>query len=161
MNTPQILVIGLGNLLASDEGVGVHLIRQLLDEFNAPENFELIDGGTLGFELLERIENCDDLILIDAVNTKEQPGTIIILKDDEIPAYFEMKVSPHQQSFQEILAYGRVKGTVPHVTLLGIQPHSTQTGVELSDLIESRLPVLKEKFYELIQPYLVPGASIF
>lgn len=156
----KILVIGLGNLLASDEGVGVHAVRRLQKVYATPENVELVDGGTLGFELLERIENCDALILIDAVNAGKVPGTIVILQDNEIPAYFEMKVSPHQQSFQEILAYGRARSTAPPVTLLGIQPESTGTGIELSDLLHSRLPALITEFQTLIRSFTASGGSI-
>lgn len=147
----KVLVVGLGNLLASDEGVGVHMIREIRQEFHPPDEIELIDGGTLGFELLERLESCDTLIIIDAVNASEPPGTLIQLEDDEIPAYFEMKVSPHQQSFQEVLAYSRARGTLPkRVILLGIQPESTKTGVELTPLIRERLPAIKQKFYEYL-----------
>jgi hydrogenase maturation protease len=129
----RILVLGLGNLLMRDEGVGVHAVRQLSSTYRLPRNVELIDGGTSGFDLLPLLEDAGHLIVIDALRCDHPPGTVVILRNEEVPAFFKTKLSPHQVGLADLLAMLSFKGTAPaSVTLIGVVPSEMTLGMELS-----------------------------
>jgi hydrogenase maturation protease len=121
----NVLVLGAGNILLSDEGIGVRVVEALQQRYQAPEGVEILDGGTCGINLLDVIAGRDHLILVDAVDTGSPPGTVVRLVDDEIPAVFRTKSSPHQLSLQDVLALLRLLDASPaHVTVIGVQPAS-------------------------------------
>ncbi len=91
MNT---LILGVGNLLLSDEAVGVRIVEALGREYRFAPGIELLDGGTAGMELLEAMASRDHIILVDAVRSGNPPGTVVTLKDEEIPTLFGRKISP-------------------------------------------------------------------
>ncbi len=129
----NILVLGVGNLLLSDEGIGVRTVETLLEEYQFSNNVEIVDGGTAGMELLEIIANKEHVILIDAVNTGADVGTIVTLVDDEVPALFRNRISPHQLGISDLLGVMALTGETPkHFTLFGVVPFSMATGVELT-----------------------------
>jgi hydrogenase maturation protease len=133
----RILVLGIGNTLMRDEGVGVHALLRLKSRWHVPESVELIDGGTSGFDLLPQLEDADHLIAIDALQcSKSAPGTVITLRDEEVPAFFRTKISPHQVGLSDVLAMLSFKGTAPtSVTLLGVVPNEMSLGMELSAVV--------------------------
>jgi hydrogenase maturation protease len=138
--SPNVLVLGAGNILLSDEGIGVRVVEALQQRYQVPEGVEILDGGTCGMDLLDVIAGRDHLILVDAVNTGSPPGTIVRLKDDELPAVFRTKSSPHQLGLQDVLALLRLLDQAPaHVTVIGVQPASLDLGLELTPLIAARL----------------------
>ncbi|MDU7506316.1 MAG: hydrogenase maturation protease, partial [Clostridia bacterium] len=93
----RILVLGVGNILLSDEGIGVRVIEALEQRYVMPEGVEVLDGGTAGMELLEAMANRTHLIIVDAiVSRKSEPGALLILRDEEVPVLFNNKISPHQ-----------------------------------------------------------------
>jgi len=141
----SVLVLGAGNILLSDEGIGVRVVEALQERYQVPEGVEILDGGTCGMDLLDVIAGRDHLILVDAVDTGSPPGTIVCLKDDEIPAVFRTKSSPHQLGLQDVLALLRLLETAPaHVTAIGVQPASLDLGLELTPLIAARLDEMVE-----------------
>jgi hydrogenase maturation protease len=83
----NITVLGIGNILLSDDGVGVHVINRLKAEYEFPEHVRLMDGGTKGLDLLPYLEECDKILIIDAANFKKDPGTIDSIEDDRIPVF--------------------------------------------------------------------------
>jgi hydrogenase maturation protease len=138
-----ILVLGLGNILLQDEGIGVRVVQQLQQDYLLPAQVEILDGGTAGMALYEHIIDRTHLIVIDAVNTGQPPGTLVTLEHAAIPAYFRTKVSPHQMALSDILAALQIGGqTLPKIILLGIVPVSLQTGIGLSDSIAGKLSSL-------------------
>ncbi len=129
----KILVLGVGNVLLTDEGIGVRTVESLLEQYQFPENVEVVDGGTAGMELIEIIANQAHVILIDAVNTGAEAGTVVTLNDDEVPALFRSRISPHQLGISDLLGVMALTGETPkHFTLFGVVPFSMATGVELS-----------------------------
>lgn len=143
-NTPNIMVMGVGNVLLSDEGVGVHILKELEKE-ELPENVELIEAGTAGLELAHLIENTDFLIIIDAVNAKTKPGALFRFKPDDISIMPEMfEVSFHQVGILEVLSIINILGTSPKTIVYGIQPKSLDWGLELTEEIAAVLPKVKE-----------------
>ena len=137
------LVLGVGNLLLSDEGVGVHVIERLLAEYEIPEEVQVLDGGTLGLDLLYYLEGVENLLIIDAVDMDGEPGDLLRLEGDDVPSLLTVKMSPHHIGIPDMLSAARLKGCYPrNVVLWGIQPESLELGTDLSSVIDARVDVL-------------------
>lgn len=107
----RILVLGVGNILLTDEAIGVRIVEALEQRYTLPDFVEILDGGTAGMELLGDMANRDHLIIADAiVSKKNAPGTIMVLRDDEVPALFTNKISPHQLGLADVLSALRFTG---------------------------------------------------
>lgn len=144
--TSPILVLGLGNILMQDEGIGVRVIEQLLKEFEFPQEVEVLDGGTAGMSLYEHVVDREHLIVIDAVKTGRPAGTVVTLQGDEVPAFLQNRVSPHQLALSDILATLKIAGEkVPNVIVMGVEPLSLQVGLEMSDLVAGRIKLLVKR----------------
>lgn len=139
----RVVVLGAGNILLSDEGVGVRVIERLPLAYQLPPEVEIIDGGTCGMEMLEDLENLDALILVDAIRGGKAPGTPIRLAGDAVPVFFKTKLSPHQIGLSDVLATLALVGKAPKsTTILGIQPVSLALGMELTPEVEEKMPEL-------------------
>jgi hydrogenase maturation protease len=140
------VVLGLGNLLNKDEGLGVHAIKALDAQRTSSCSVELLDGGVLGLNLLMIVEECDHLLIIDAVNKAKPAGTVIELEKDQIPLFSGVKLSQHQITFQEVLGLAAVRGKLPeYIHLIGIQPEDLSIGIELSPTVAKAIPNLIER----------------
>lgn len=140
----RVVVLGVGNILMSDEGVGVHAVTALADRFAIPDEVEVIDGGTSGMDCLDRIADADLLLIADCMRSKDKaPGTITRLADEEINAWFNTRISPHQVGLSDVLAACSFHGISPKkVVLLGVQPASFDTSMELTPAVAAVLPEL-------------------
>ena len=138
------VILGLGNLLQTDEGAGLAALAALREKIAAPlPPLELIDGGTLGLDLLPLVEECSHLLLLDAVDAGLPPGTVVELTGEQIPLLAGVKLSEHQVSFQEVLALARLRGRLPqHLHLVGIQPADLSLGLAPSPLVAAQIPEL-------------------
>ena len=138
------LVLGVGNLLLTDEGIGIHAVQRLLEMKALPEEqVEIIDGGTAGLALLYYLEGVNRLVIIDAVETGGPPGTIVRLSGDKIPAYMALKISPHEITLPDFLAAAKLRDLYPQeVVVWGMQPLSLEVGVELSPELNAPLQTL-------------------
>jgi len=142
----SILVLGVGNILLSDEGIGVRTVEALLQSYEFPPEVDIIDGGTAGMELLEIIANKERVIIIDAVNTGAAPGTVVTLEDEQVPALFRSRISPHQLGISDLLGVMALTGETPkHFTLFGVVPFSMDTGVGLTETMEPLKDILVSK----------------
>ena len=141
------IVLGLGNTLNKDEGLGVQAVKQLESLINgANPEIEFVDGGVLGLKLLPWVEEASHLLVLDAINARKTPGTLIELERDQIPLYTGIKLSDHQVTFQEVLGLANFRGLLPeHLHMIGIQPVDISTGVELSAEVQKILPLVLEK----------------
>ncbi len=136
----SVLVLGVGNLLLKDEGVGVRVVEELGKRYAPPEGVELLDGGTAGMELLDIMANRSCVILIDAVKTGAEPGTVVRLADEEVPAFFRTKISPHQVGLSDVLATLTITDEKPDsVVVIGVVPKDLGTGLEMSAEIEGKM----------------------
>jgi hydrogenase maturation protease len=143
MERERKIVLGLGNVLNRDEGLGVHAVSALQARLSGRARVEFVDGGTLGLNLLPLVEECSHLLLLDATNAGQSPGTVIELKKEQIPLYTGIKLSQHQASFQEVLGLASFRDLLPeHLHLLGIQPAHLSMGVELSPGVLAAMPEL-------------------
>lgn len=138
----RLVVLGVGNILMSDEGIGVHAVTALMDGYDLPDCVEIIDGGTSGMDCLDRIADADLLLIADCMRSAgKQPGDITRLADDQINAWFKTKISPHQVGLSDVLAACCFHGISPKkVVLIGVQPASFDTSMELTPAIAAVLP---------------------
>lgn len=152
--TPKITLIGLGNILLQDEGVGVHAVRHIQERYETPPELEIVDGGTSGLDLLPYIEDRDRVLFVDAVKFGQEPGYIGILENEEIPAFFAVKSSLHHLGLADVLAAAQLLGTLPpEICLIGIQPYSLETNLELSPHLKARLDGLVEQVLAKLQDW--------
>jgi hydrogenase maturation protease len=148
----KITILGIGNTLFSDEGVGIHLLPLLEEALKDVENIEIIEGLTNGMKLLGPVEDAENLIIIDAINAGKEPGTIITLVGDEIPAYFGIKMSIHQLGFQEVLLAAKLRERYPKkIMMFGMQPTSLQMGIELTDTNQKKLGELAKTVIDQVK----------
>lgn len=143
MTPPSIVLLGVGNVLMSDEGVGVHAVTALERDYDFSGDVRCVDGGTSTNELLGDVENVDHLIIIDAVIANRPPGTIVRLEDEEVPTAFTTKLSPHQVGISDLLATLTLLGRAPkHVVLLGVEPARLTLDLALSAPVAAIFPEL-------------------
>ncbi len=140
----RVVVLGVGNILMSDEGVGVHAVEALANGYDIPDEVEIIDGGTSGMDCLDRIADADLLLIADCMRSKDKaPGTITRLEDGQIDSWFKTKISPHQVGLSDVLAACNFHGMSPkRVVLLGVQPASFETSMDLTPAVAAVLPDL-------------------
>ena len=139
----RIVVLGLGNMLMADDGVGLSALARLEEEWFVPRHVSLVDGGTWGMNLLPVIEDADRLLIFDAIDRGEAPGTIIRLEGSEIPRFLSQKVSPHQIDLREVLALAELRGTLPRTMIaLGVQPARVEMSTTLSPPVQANLDQL-------------------
>jgi len=140
------VVLGLGNTLNRDEGLGVQALKLLSAQLGDQTPFELLDGGVLGLNLLMVVEDCSHLLLLDAVNVGKPAGTVAELRKEEIPLYAGVKLSQHQITFQEVLGLANIRGFLPeHLHLIGIQPEDISVGLEMSPCVINALPEVVDR----------------
>jgi len=141
----RILVVGLGNILLQDDGLGVRATERLRAGFDLPAHVECLDGGTLGLELLAYLAGVTHLLVADAVETGGLAGTLRRLEGDEIRATLTRKISMHQVDLLDTLALGRLQGSLPAtVVVWGMQPASTEVGLSMSPAVAGQLDTLVE-----------------
>ncbi|NTW99296.1 MAG: hydrogenase maturation protease [Geobacteraceae bacterium] len=139
----SVLVLGIGNLVMGDDAVGALVAQRLQRRYCFPDNVEVIDGGTLGLDLLPKLENITHLIMIDAVETGQNAGTCVRLCGQELPIALETKVSPHQMGLKDLLAVSELMGHAPkEMVLIGVQPGSIEMEVGLTTEVEVKLEIL-------------------
>ncbi|MGE5265195.1 MAG: HyaD/HybD family hydrogenase maturation endopeptidase [Acidobacteriota bacterium] len=145
----KTLVLGLGNVLLQDEGVGVRVIEQLQAAYAFPNDVTVLDGGTLGLDLLHVLEESDRAVVVDAVKADKEPGALVRLRNAEIPAFLGPKVSPHQVGLQDLLGLAQLRGHFPgEVILLGVQAERLEPGLDLSPAIAAQVEPLAAKVLE-------------
>jgi hydrogenase maturation protease len=142
----HIVVLGIGNLLWADEGFGVRCIEALQRRYEFADHVQLIDGGTQGLYLIQHVQEADALLIFDAIDYGLEPGTLKVVRDDEVPRFMgTKKMSLHQTGFQEVLSLAVLTAKYPQqVLLIGCQPQ------ELEDYGGSLRPVVKAAMEEAL-----------
>jgi hydrogenase maturation protease len=141
-----IVVLGLGNMLMADDGIGLAALARLQDEWFVPPDVDLVDGGTWGMNLLPIIERTDQLLVLDAIDHGLEPGTLVRLQDDDVPRFLSTKLSPHQIDLREVLALAQLRGTLPgELVAVGLQPGKVEMSTELSPPVRARLGEMVEE----------------
>ena len=146
------LVLGLGNAIMTDDGFGVEVIRPLSSRYHFRGEICLVDGGTLGLDLLPYLENVDSLLIIDALDMHVEPGRIFRLQGEDVPRAFASKLSVHQMGLQDLLAVAELQGHVPkRLVVWGVQPESIEIGTELTAVVKKTVDVVVEKILGELQ----------
>lgn len=149
----RILVLGVGNILLSDEGIGVRIVEALESRYHLPDYVDVLDGGTAGMELIGPMADRDHLIIADVVVSSRHPaGSIIVLKDSEVPALFTRKISPHQLGLSDVLSALHLTDEFPQrLTLVGIVPESLEPRMALTSVGEAALEPALQKVIEILR----------
>jgi hydrogenase maturation protease len=140
---PQVLVLGIGNLLWADEGFGVRAVEALNRDYEFPSNVKLLDGGTQGLYLIEHVAAADILVVFDAVDYGLAPGALKLVENSDVPSFLgAKKMSLHQTGFQEVLATAELLGKSPkHLLLIGVQPAELEDyGGSLRAEVKAQIP---------------------
>lgn len=138
----KTLVLGVGNLLLSDEGVGVHVARELMG-MELPPGVSVIEGGTAGLSLLSLIQGAERLIVIDAVKGEQAPGAVYRFDMDEIENSARgLIASVHSLGVREVLDLCALTGKVPQTIVIGIEPKTMEIGIELSNEVRSKVSLI-------------------
>jgi hydrogenase maturation protease len=147
MKNKKILILGVGNLILRDEGVGVHAVREL-EKRDLPAHVEVIDGGTYLMDLLNVIQEAERIIVIDALQGGGKPGTVYRVTPDDLMAETERTLSLHQVGLLEVLGMVRQLGGEPHAVIIGVEPKEISWGMELTPEVEAKLPRVIDAVFE-------------
>ena len=145
-DSPQkILILGVGNILYTDEGVGVRAVEELLATYDFSDNVTLMDGGNLGMRLMEPLMACDYCIVLDAVLGGDVPGTVYRLTGEDLRKSLAFKDSMHQSDLVDTLIYCELIGKRPDTVVIGMEPYDFKNmSIELTDVVADRLPAMLE-----------------
>ncbi len=157
VNPARVLVLGLGNVLLQDEGLGVRALKCLVDQYRFPDNVRIMDGGTLGMHLFPHLDGCTHLLILDAVETGSSPGTSARLEGPDLEQALSRKLSMHQAGVSELLAVGRLVGNLPaQVVVCGLQPENVEWGLDLSPAIAGQMDRLVSLAIEELRRWGIP-----
>ena len=139
----KVLVLGVGNVLLSDEGLGVKALEFLKRDYAIPRSVSLVDGGTGGLALLSVITGHDSLIIMDAVRSGSAPGTVVRLEGaDRVRSGGYRVSSLHELGMEELLQASALEGCNPEIVIIGMEPEDTSAGLELSPRVRRGLPLM-------------------
>lgn len=150
----SIVVLGVGNILLTDEGLGVHVVEDLKANYTFTPQMSLIDGGTMGMELLTYMRGMKKILLIDAVNGGEAPGTIYEFPHRELEQYFTDHISVHEVGMQDILRIRAIQeNPLEDAIVIGVEPESLDVGFEPSAPVQKALPEVKERVLRVLREW--------
>jgi hydrogenase maturation protease len=139
----KITVLGIGNIIMQDEGLGVRVLEAITEKYQFPFHVQLLDGGCLGNELLPFLDGTQKLLIIDALAAHLPPGDCRKFAGVEVKKYFKNKLSVHEIGISEVLASLEIIGEpIEEVVIVGMQPASLDVGLELSDEVTAAVPEL-------------------
>jgi hydrogenase maturation protease len=159
MTIEKVLILGIGNTLLSDEGVGIHLVNAMQQQRGDISGVTYMDGGTLSFTLAEPIAEADGLIVVDAARMKQPPGTLQVFHNEEMDYYLSgNRSSVHEVSLGDLLDIARLSETLPvQRCLVGVEPKELDWGESLSDVVA---PAVERGVCELISILRKWGISV-
>ena len=142
----RITILGLGNVLLQDEGFGVHFVHWFENNYRVPENVKIVEGGTLGYGLLDTVCSCDRLLVIDVIKADAEPGSVYRFTKEEVDAQMLEPTSAHEVSFHDLLCKAELIDELPECIFLCIVPYKYKDmGLELTTSIRRKFSVV-EKF---------------
>jgi hydrogenase maturation protease len=161
MSSNNTLILGIGNTLLSDEGVGIHMLDYLRRHYPALADVEYLDGGTLSFTLAAWIEEADNLIVIDAAELDSTAGTVRVFSGAEMDRFAgKTKRSVHEVSLGDLLAIAHLTDALPaNRALVAIQPEEIDWGQCLSNQVKQALPVAARHVNDLLQQWSAAGTD--
>ena len=153
----RVTILGLGNILLSDEGVGVHVVNEFQKRYEVPPYVEIVDGGAAGLDLIPFIEGREKVVMIDAVNFDREPGYIDVLENEQIPVRLTQKASMHHLGLMDVLCIVRLSGNVPEdMCIVGIQPGSLELGLDMTPPIWDKQEALIDRLVQKLLEWNIP-----
>ncbi|MGE4318595.1 MAG: HyaD/HybD family hydrogenase maturation endopeptidase [Deferribacterales bacterium] len=142
----KVVVFGAGNLLLSDEGLGVHLVKRMNEKYAPSDDVEFYDGGTMGILATHKLEETKHVIIVDSLEAEGEAGELrVYQKEDIMLEKIPAKMSPHQIGLQEVLTLSELRGKAPEsITFYGVIPASLDSDVELSPEVHKRMEEIDE-----------------
>lgn len=138
-----LLILGLGNLICADDGLGIEAVRRITDGWHIPDGTRVLDGGTLGLSLLPWLMDADEVLLLDAVSADARPGTLVRLSGDAVRPAVRHRLSPHQIGVADLIDGADLLGAGPHhISLLGLVPASIALSLERTPDVEAAIDTL-------------------
>jgi hydrogenase maturation protease len=150
VNAPprKVLIMGVGNLLLTDDGFGVHVINSL-NPTDFPENVTLLEAGTVSHQLIPMFRELDLLIIIDAVQANDTPGSVFRFTPDDLQFKYQQKLSLHQISLIDVLRMAELTGGKPETVIIAVQPKDVNSpSMELSAEIKAVIPKVTELIFQ-------------
>ncbi len=158
LTIPHIMILGVGNTLLSDDGVGIRVIEKLDKEYDFPDNVSVIDGGVLGINLFGVISNADYLIIVDTVLNNGKPGDIYRLTGKDIPARIRAKNSLHEVDLVESITLFQLMDHSPETVIIGIEPKDIETmNPELTDIVKEKVDDLVTAVLDELKQFNLDG----
>lgn len=151
----DISVVGIGNIIMQDEGFGVRCAEYLQKITDYPDFVQIIDGGTLGMDLMPYIADTKKLLLIDAINIDAPVGSFHSFSGEELNAYFKDKLSVHDLGVNDMLAVFKITDNpIEEVIVMGIKPAVVSMGLELTTEVAAKIPEVAQKAKELVDKWV-------
>ena len=149
--SPEVMILGIGSILYSDDGFGIRVIEQIERDYEFPDEVLVVDGGVLGINLLGVISKPNHLVVVDAIRNRGNPGDLYRLEGDAIPERIRAKNSLHQVDFLEALTLCQVFDKVPQTVIIGVEPQDYQTlSLALTPTVHARIePAIRMVLDEL------------
>ena len=148
MPAPRVLILGVGNILFSDEGLGVRAVDYLREHAALPDHIRLIDGGTLGIRLMSALTDCDVLLILDAVLGGDEPGSLYRLEGGDLRRSLSFRDSMHQTDLVDTLILCELAGHKPETVVFGLEP------ADITSLHDGPTPVIRERLPALAEAAL-------
>lgn len=146
--TEDTLVLGLGNILLQDDGIGVRVIGRFLEQYQLPEGVKVLDGGVRGLSLLPYLQGVSQLLIVDAIQSGKPAGAVSRLVGDEISKSLGPKISIHQEGLADLLWTALATDVYPaEVVLWGVEPARLDTGLDMSPAVAKQVDTLVEAVY--------------
>lgn len=147
--TSSITILGLGNILIGDDGLGVRFVGWFADRYILPDCVSVVDGGTAGLGLLDIVTGADRLIVIDAIRVDDTPGSLYRFGKEDMSLYLPPPSSVHEVEFLDVLAMADLLGQCPPVTFIAVVPEKYDTmEVRISDCVRERFPDVERLLLE-------------
>ncbi len=153
--TKRFLILGVGNILLKDEGMGVRAIESLQEKYVSPPNVSFIDGGTSGLNLLSLMKDYTHVIIVDAIAPNGTPGALYRIPSEELPKAPPLMTTAHQLGVQDMLALAHLEGYNPDVVIIGMEPLDMSPGLDLSPLIQEKLPEIADMVRDELRKHRV------
>lgn len=144
----KVLILGVGNILLGDEGLGVKAAEYMEGRYDLPAGVDVVDGGTGGPGLTSIIKEYDCVIILDAVSCMKAPSTLYRFSADEMPERAPSAATAHEFSVSEMLSMASLEGIEPEVVIIGMEPETLEPSLHLSAAIKSKVPALVELVIE-------------
>lgn len=139
------MIIGLGNRLMTDDAIGIEALTAFQRRYSVPDGVDLLEGGTLGLDLLPHMEGYRNILIADCVTVGHPPGTLLQVEGEDVHTTFSRCLSPHQMGLKDLIAVLELQGRLPErLTVLGVEPESIEVGEHLTATVAASLPRLAD-----------------